>query len=322
MNDIYIQNFMNRLDFPTEAKEEFMRIMDRIHTDQKLLARFDSAVYDYMQTSRDKALHLYTPSKSRNRHTLPDALNRMRILALQMEVSPYTLQFVFCMECSRLLLEIYQEKLIPEWIFWNTMEDFYCKLMECKNVMNVWGIFVAWWYDRFFDASRFGLGRLQFELEPFRGSKPLNIGGITICPGDPVINMHIPSKGPLTKALRQDAYRRAYAFFNADNIKRPMAFVGYSWLLYPKHEEFLPNGSNIVDFMHDFQILNTVEETEFSNGWRIFGSDWIKHVKDPNDQLPQNTALQKAYADWLLKGGSTGTGYGIFLYDGDEFWKN
>ena len=171
-NERYLsQNFMNRLDFPTEAKEEFMRIMDRIHTDQKLLARFDSAVYDYMQTSRDKALHLYTPSKSRNRHTLPDALNRMRILALQMEVSPYTLQFVFCIKSSRLLLEIYQEKLIPEWIFWNTMEDFYCKLMECKNVMNVWGIFVAWWYDRFFDASRFGLGQLQFELEPFRGSK-------------------------------------------------------------------------------------------------------------------------------------------------------
>ena len=58
------------------------------------------------------------------------------------------------------------------------------------------------------------------------------------------------------------------------------------------------------------------EETdEFDNAWRIYGADGNK----PADELPRNTSIQRAYADWLKKGNKAGWGYGIFLFDGQQF---
>jgi hypothetical protein len=52
----------------------------------------------------------------------------------------------------------------------------------------------------------------------------------------------------------------------------------------------------------------------FNNAWRVFGKDSDKAP----DELPQNTSLQKAYAKHLMAGGKTGSGYGVFFFDGEK----
>ena len=47
--------------------------------------------------------------------------------------------------------------------------------------------------------------------------------------------------------------------------------------------------------------------------WRIFGHDWKAKPK----ALPRGTTLQKAYAEWLLKGTQMKKGTGVFFYTGD-----
>ena len=73
--------------------------------------------------------------------------------------------------------------------------------------------------------------------------------------------------------------------------------------------------SNIVSFMHDFDIIYSEETSDFDNAWRIYGADGNK----PADQLPRNTSIQRAYADWLQNGNKAGWGYGVFLFDGRRF---
>ena len=46
--------------------------------------------------------------------------------------------------------------------------------------------------------------------------------------------------------------------------------VCHSWLLYPDNEKFYPKGSNIIDFMHDFEIIHSVDEDKFSGSMESF----------------------------------------------------
>jgi hypothetical protein len=85
-------------------------------------------------------------------------------------------------------------------------------------------------------------------------------------------------------------------------------------VLFPEHKEFLPEHLNIRSFMEDFTYIKGESEEEFENDWRVFGKDCKKEPKD----LPQDTTLQRAYAEHLMKGGKTGSGYGVFLFDGEK----
>ena len=51
--------------------------------------------------------------------------------------------------------------------------------------------------------------------------------------------------------------------------------------------------------------------------WRIFGKD----AGLPAEQLPRDTGLRRAYADWIQKGGNVGGGYGILFFDGEKIIK-
>ena len=210
----------------------------------------------------------------------------------------------------------YAREGISDEIYWDTMDDLRCKLLECKEVEGVWGIFVAPWYSGFLAMTRFALGRMQFELTTF-GHGTYEKNGFTVNNNDIVINMHIPSSGkPFDTEARLDAYRRAYKFFHKDSSK-PAVFVCSSWLLYARHPEFLPEGSNILSFMKDFDIIKSEDSDHFGNDWRVFGG---KTDCKP-EELPRNTSLQRAYADRLMRGEPTGSGFGVFLFDGENILK-
>ena len=243
---------------------------------------------------------------------LDSVLERLKALSEQLGENEYTMNMCLLLGACPALRERYAQKGIDEAIFWKSIEDMRWKLRECMDCEEVWGTFVPHWYRGFFEMTRFGLGRFQFEKTDFDADYYEKCGN-TLKRGDTVINFHIPSAGPLTDEKRLDSYKQAYKFFGGKDGE-PMAFVCGSWLLYEGHREFLPENSNILRFMDDFDIIRSADREKFSDGWRVFG----KYSNGPVDDLPEDTSIRRAFKQRLQQGKPTGYGYGVFFFDGEK----
>ena len=192
------------------------------------------------------------------------------------------------------------------------MLDLKCKLMVCRSVKQIWGTFVAWWYDGFFRLERFGMGRMQFELIDFPFDRYEKDGKV-LKKGDKVINMHIAKTGePLTPEMVDAACRQAAEFFAAAFRDHPMAFFCESWLTFPKMDDLLPAKSNLWHFKERFEIIHThlYEKGDYSEMWRLFDMDYTGDLND----FPGDSSLRRAYKQYLLDGGQVGEGYGVFFW--------
>ncbi len=218
----------------------------------------------------------------------------------------YTTELLVFIAMSKTLRERYRERGLADTIFFDSMLDLRYKLEECKVVKGIIGSFVASWFAGFFDMTRFGFGRLQFELVPFNGEYEKD--GKRLSPDSKVINVHIPRTGtPLDKASCDAAFAQAGAFF-ADEIDGDIAFVCSSWLLYPENETILPPHSNIVRFMKAFDMLSHGISKNKADLWRLFDTD-----ESHPDRLPTDTTARRLYAAHLKAGGKLGWGYGVFF---------
>ncbi len=229
-------------------------------------------------------------------------------------VHRYTVDFLFFAGATKKLRTAYAARSLPDALFWDMAADLKYKLLECHDIYGVWGTFVPEWYPRFYTLGRFAIGRMQYEALPCYLKEPVTIGGYTVSPNDIVYNMHIPSSGPMPRAIREDSYRRAYEFFKGELAGRPMVVFCDSWLLYPDNRKIYPPDSNTVDFLSDFHICSYKLQEDFYDMWRIFGKDYQKPLHD----LPEDTSMRRALKQWLLQGHRAGTGIGIFLYDGEK----
>lgn len=288
---------MEQLDVPSEAR--------------LVLSDAGKRMMEQQGAEMQRLCALFMADPQENAPAVFEQLDRVAEIC---DIHSYTASFVFFCWNAQGLHERYRAKGIPDEVFHDTILDLRYKLVECQQVYKIWGTFVRDWFPGFFALTRFALGRLQYEFSEFRGES-YTAGGITVKKGNRVLTIHIPSAGPLTKNLREDSYRRAYAFYRKEFSGEPVVFTCGSWLLYPPHDRMLPKDSNIVSFLHDFDPVFSVETDVFDNAWRIYGADGGK----PFSQLPRNTSMQRAYADWLQSGHKAGWGYGIFLFDGRQF---
>ncbi len=295
---VYSTSFMEKLEFPEDAQRYLGQISEALERDGELYNEMNVIIKQFFD--RD-----HTPFE--------EISERLNHLAHKADIHHYTIHFMFFMYSSQILKSSYQKAGISEEVFWNSMLDLRCKLIECYNIHGIWGTFVSNWFPGFYKMQRFGLGRLQYEYEVFQHEN-YQRKGFTVHKGDRVYNLHIPSYGSFTRNERMASYRKAYEFFKDELDGNPIVFVCDSWLLYPKNKIFMPKGSNIVDFMHDFDIIASKESDTFSNAWRVFG----KEHENPVEKLPANTSLQRAYINWLKDGNKTGTGFGIILFDGEN----
>jgi len=251
-------------------------------------------------------------------NTLRANLEKVEKLELEAGLHKYSLDLLLIIECALLLKKDFEKKALEDRkysleIFYDTMKDITYKVHECQDVYGVLGIFVGFWYDGFFDMTRFALGRLQFELMPLWLAQPVVVNGCTLENGMEAINMHIPSSGPLTPADAEKSLRRASEFFKSNFEGRTEVFVMASWLLDEDLVALLPEG-NIKEFVTQFQILNTNKSDYFDDGWRVFGNTWCFDKdtwRDGIENLPRNTRLQRVIADYLQRGGNLGYGYGV-----------
>ncbi len=228
-------------------------------------------------------------------------------IAQKIEIHEFTVELLVFICLSKHLKELYLEKGIALEYYRKSMADLKYKLDECMLVYGIVGSFVAKWCVGFFRLTRFGIGRLQFEVIPFRDN--YNKNGIVLTPDTKVVNVHIPrSKEPLTEEVCMESYREAKAFFKTEVETDPCPFVCDSYLLYPENEKFLPPKTNTYRFFKSFEILSARPDKERQNLWRIFDT----HEKNIN-RLPADTTMRRAYIEHLKKGGKLGVGRGILF---------
>lgn len=228
-------------------------------------------------------------------------------IAQKINIHEFTVELLVFICLSKHLKELYLEKGIALEYYRKSMADLKYKLDECMLVYGIVGSFVAKWFGGFFRLTRFGIGRLQFEVIPFGDN--YNKNGIVLTPDTKVINVHIPrSNEPLTEEVCMASYREAKAFFKTEVETDPCPFVCKSYLLYPENETFLPQKTNTYRFFKSFDILSARPDKERQHLWRIFDT----HEKNIN-RLPANTTMRRAYIEYLKKGGKMGVGRGILF---------
>ncbi len=292
----YIESFCSEIRFPKEAIQDLLHNYNELSKKEDCLETFNELV-EYFKKNNSKDEYKVIFSK----------LNEIAMLT---GVHNYSVHMLYLIALSIHTRILYEEKNISNEIYIDSMSDLRAKLMECNELYEVWGTSAGWWEIDFFNLNLIALGRLQYELIPYEGE--YTRGTHSLKQGDMVINMHIPSHGPLLYEDCKESFKKAALHFKDYFKERPVAFVCDSWLLYPEHREFLPESSNILKFMSYFDIISSEISEEKSDLWRVFYKDW---KKEPID-LPRNTSIQRAYADWLMKGNNIGTGLGVFFYEG------
>ena len=288
----FLNEFCEKFGYPKEAEE----------TLNKTLLKLNG-------TEAEKELQYYIDLY--NNDNLPetnDFLKDFTAIAEKVKVSEWSLRLLYLISLVPHLRELYKAKNIPLEICENTVADLKYKMIECFKVKKVYGIFVDWWDIGFFRMKRFGLGRCQFEL--FKSPIDYHENGFNINTGDKVVELHVPSSGPLIREEYLESYRRAAEFFK-DEFYSEVIFFAESWLLYPEKEKFLKPTSNIFAFANDFNIAKVIIDEKGEDLWRIFDTE---ELPENLDELPEETSMQKSIKKYLKDGNYFGLGLGFFAY--------
>lgn len=293
----YIVAFCEEFEYPGEAKQALLAGYNRLRSNKRA-----GEIYDgYIEMYSKDALNDYKK-----------AYDAMVHAAKLSGVHEYSVALLLLIGLSKHLRKRYEKRGVSYQIYYDSMCDLKWKLLECHRMHDVWGTFAFDWEAGFYRFELFALGRLQFEVTKYSGD--YSKGEYAIHDGDSVINMHIPSCGPLLHEDCLASYRKAAEFFADRFMDKPIPFVCYSWLLFPQNREILPKNANIITFMNDFDIVSSSIDEPGSDLWRIFYNEYRKRPQD----LPRDTSLQRGYADWLMQGNKTGMGIGIFFHDGED----
>jgi hypothetical protein len=290
----YVRTFCDSFEYPQEAKEV-------------LLLSYDKLKADILEEQFKKHIKLFENNELVD---YGETIRELDDIACKISTHRYTIHLLFLICLSKHTKKLYDEQGISEKIYVDTMYDLKIKAFECYQLYDVWGNFVAAeWEFGILDLSIFALGRLQFAPTKFEGTYSKN--GHTIHPGDTVIDVHIPSGTGLRYEDCMKSYQEAEKFFEKRFLGSVTPFVCYSWLLYPPNKEILPENSNILKFIKDYDMINVSVDEEKTDLWRIYYKEANKVPVD----LPRTTSLQRAYADWLSQGNKVGLGHGVFFME-------
>ena len=226
------------------------------------------------------------------------------------DVHTYSAQLLLLICLTKNLREEYRKAGIADEIWRGSVSDLKWKLWECKAVKNVWGIFVGAWENRFFNMTRFALGRLQFEVTPLK--KDYVINEVEFKAGSKAIFVHIPrTLTPLTRESMLEAYKKAYEWFKDEFDEQAVIFGCNTWLFSDELPMLLGERSNLRKFIADFEIVERYKHNkgDFPDAWRLFDMDFTGNI----DDYPEDTSLRRAYKTHLKSGGTMGGGVGFFF---------
>lgn len=232
------------------------------------------------------------------------ALEEIKTASVTEEENVYAANLKLLQSMGQYLPKHYRACGLPEELAADALEDLCWKTRECEKLYGVTGTFCAEWQWRFFNVTRFTLGRLQFEQNEI----PMDLlfmKGLQYRKYSKVIGVHIPSSGKLDHGECLDAYRNAMYFFKYYFHVESLLFHCNSWLLTPEHEEILPPDSNILKLQKDYRVYRF--EPGYDDLWRIF----CREYDGKPENLPEETSLQRIYKKWIINGGTPGHAKGI-----------
>lgn len=293
----YALSFMHELGFDAEAIDQLYCDIKKIYANEEARDIFSKAVFEYES----------------NINADYSALRKSADAAGELVgVHAYSAELLLFICFSKHLRELYRERGISDQIWFDSMSDLKWKLWECKAVKGIWGSFVAGWFPRFFNMTRFALGRLQFETTT--AGDDCTVNGKEIKKGMKALAIHIPrTLTPLTKESRIDAYRQAIEFYADEFGEEPILFACHSWLLSEEMPKILRDGSNIKSFCEDFEIVRyeKAKPGEYGDAWRLFDKEYTGNI----DDFPGDSSLRRKYKEYLKNGGVMGCGMGYFFSD-------
>ena len=185
--------------------------------------------------------------------------------------------------------ELYDQRGINNAIFIDTMKCFSRFVREYTAQYDHYGFNTGFWSWRQLSLKLFRLGVLEFETTEREGKK--------------VLSVHIPSDAVMTKEALACSYKWAAEFFN--NYEYEYIYCD-TWLLSPALKDMLPEGSRILNFMADYEILSTAPDAkDFMT--RVYVKEYPDYAS-----LPENTSLQRAVKKHLLAGGKVGNAFGRY----------
>ena len=291
----YAIDFMNELGFDAEAVEVLSGDLEKMLSVPEAKAIIEECVA------------LYEEDVHRDYGEILAKIDKAAELA---GVHKYSAELLIFILFSKHLRELYKQRGIADKIWFDSMCDLKWKLWECKAVKGMWGSFVAFWFPRFFDLTRFALGRLQFETCTVKDN--CTVGGKEVKEGMKALAIHIPrTLTPLTKESRLDSYRQAVEFYADEFGEEPILFACHSWLLSEEMPKILRDGSNIKSFCEDFEIVRyeKAKPGEYGDAWRLFDKEYTGNI----DDFPGDSSLRRKYKEYLKNGGVMGCGMGYFF---------
>ena len=293
----YLKNFIKEFDYPAEAQE--------------VLTNTCEAVYESTEAAEilEYVLRVY---ESDLWFDYGFWYKKLPAIAEKSQQQKETVDLVFLILMSEHMKQLYINRNIDLEIFHDSCLDFKAKLFECHDVRGIWGTFVIDWFGRFFNLTRFALGRLQFEINisqadlcsPYR----------TLLTGENFVGIHIPALGPLKEEDVRASFIKASKFFAPAFKDGIVPFRTGSWLISPEHREMLKPDSNIIKFMNFFYITPH-EKTVEGDYWRIFNTTDCSDV----DKLPCDNSLRRAYIKAIRENKTPHLGIGLFWMQDGKF---
>ena len=281
-----LEKLFSRTEMPQEAAETVNAMLAKVQND-----------------SEYKELYKDTVDCKENFDNLEE---RIAQFAQKLCVRKEELALALLCDVSKVMYERFIARGYTDGLFYEACLDLKYKTIECKKNRDCYGVMPVSWYGGFFDAKRLQLGRLQYERMPFQ-EESFSFGGECITKGQTVINMHIPSAGPLLPEKVDESLARACEMYKGDALGKVLFFVCNSWLLFPKYRELFGK-SNVGDFADRFSILRINKQESFIDAWRIFDMPFEGDVS----VLPKNTSRQRIFAKYLENNRDYGNAYGVF----------
>lgn len=307
----YFENFLKEFGYPEESWDVLISAFDKLEKQ----AEFNLLIENFFKTN-------------------PDFRTIMKDLCEKTDLNLYTGYGVLFICLSKETKVLCKDWGWTDRMFRRGMLDIMLQTCECYEVKKVWGLMGEGWMSGIVTGCVVSIGRLQFVAKPYDG-EDVEVAGYKVTKGTPVITVHIPGSGEsFDKKARMDAYHEAYEFYRSADSKNPCfsrwsnrdeidnntpcIFLCQSWLMFPPNREILNPDSNIISFMNEFKIIDTIVfgENEIRQDlWRIFGQ---VDEDVPFENFPERTSLQRAYKKYLADGNVPGQGIGIFAYDGEN----
>ncbi len=214
----------------------------------------------------------------------------------------------------KLSVETYNELLakgMPEEILTETFKCYTRFVHEHLESYGSIGFDRDFWTMRQASGRLFRIGELEYEMTtpfaqiandiPDKEKKDYKKGHI--------ISLHIPSDSDLRFEKIKESLKQAQEFFGKYYPEyKSVPYLCESWLLSESLGELLPPYSKINIFREMFSIYRADYEAEDYK-------EWVFKNRDINiEDAPENTTLQRAMKEYILKGGKVGVAFGRLIF--------